>query len=429
MTTTSSALRLFSGVDLQRQTITDPTHFVTRFGTEPTDMDEWGNRLDLVAANDPVPTVTKALSRMERGMDAIDASCPLTSGETAALYKLWLTCRRIYAHRIRSWVQFEQNIGRKLGLLAQLAKRNAELAYAPQSIMLSGFRFSAVYCEQQSMRADKPIRLIERLTGGYEEFNVVATGGTHQDGLQREWRAIIPVLPVLSVELLPPLSRWSVGLSILSALDRATSYTELVEQELRKKKSLQCNAHFVLGQLLRANVGMVIFHGFRNSHLIARFLPLLWDYLAYLRNVGVGVVLWGTKALEGCTGPSFYHAFPSRLVALNPYRIDEPNARKLAAYYWNRLDVPGAMPESFVQMIQQLGGQREWIEIALCGFLERKYLHKMENEAAAKAALEEALADAMAGPLPALIDWHRGTIDEDTLKNWRDWLPAGEVRR
>ncbi|MBB1632458.1 hypothetical protein A9975_16495 [Cupriavidus sp. UME77] len=386
-------------------------------------MDEWTQRLIATADEDPAPAVTKALSRMERAMDRVDASCPPTQGESAALFQIWTAGRRLYASRVKGWVQFEQNISRKLAVLAQLAKRNADIAQAPISLAVSGFRFSAAFCEQQSMCADKPISVLDKLTKGYDEYDVIASVG-EQQGLAREWRAVIPILPVLPVKLLSPLSRWSVGLSMLAALDRATSYTELAELELKKKRTLQCNPYFVLGQLLRANVGIVIFHGFGNSHLISRHLPLLWDYMGFLRDTGVGVVLWGTSALDLCAGPSFYKAFPGRPTGLNPYRIDDASARQLAAFYWNRLDVHGQMPAGFASMVQRLAGQREWIEMAIRSFLERVYLGGNSPEDAAQAALDEVIADGMVGALSALIEWHRKEIDKQKMADWRDWLPV-----
>ncbi|RAX29077.1 hypothetical protein DQE80_15765 [Enterococcus sp. HPCN18] len=55
------------------------------------------------------------------------------------------------------------------------------------------------------------------------------------------------------------------------------------------------------------------------------------------------------------------------------------------------------------------------------------FLHKLDANDAAKLALKETFADAMSGPMPAIIAQCRGKLSEKQKSDWCDWLLLPET--
>lgn len=415
----------------RRMRIEDPSYFVERLGQPITNINQCKARIEnlpSVAENNQAQKLRGLLSSADQLLERLKYILSATSREAEFVFLLWTALVRIYAERARTWIQYEQLVTRQLMLLSQMGQGDpAGSTIVPTTKTLAGYRFSAAICVQRSMNFEKVLAVLCRLTGGYDEYDVVAKAG-ERDGLAREWRAVVPQLPILPVELASPVNKTSVGLGILSALEAVTWSRGLVKAELSKSLKRQCNLYFIVSKLVLANVGMVVLYGFRNEHLMrSADLSYFCTLLSFLRSFGIGVVLQGTSALQQCMGPSFSEAFPQRLTQLGPLSVDRRGARKIARFYWDRLGILCDMPEALVDTVQLLSGQREWIEGAISRTVEHMFLHKLDANDAAKLALKETFADAMSGPMPAIIAQCRGKLSEKQKSDWCDWLLLPET--
>lgn len=415
----------------KRMRIEDPSYFVERLGKPITNIDQCKARIEnlpSVAESDEAKKLNGLLSSADHVWERLRYIFPATSREVEFVFLLWTALVRIFAQRARTWIQYEQLVTRQLMMLAQMGQADpAGNTVVPTTKTLGGYRFSAAICGQRSMNFEKVLAVLCRLTGGYDEYDVVAKAG-ERDGLAREWRGVVPQLPILPVELASPVNKTSVGLGILSALEAVTWSRGLVKAELSKSLKRQGNLYFIASKLVLANVGMVVLYGFRNEHLMrSADLSYFCTLLSFLRSFGIGVVLQGTSALQQCMGPSFSEAFPQRLTQLGPFSVDKRGARKIARFYWDRLGIPCEMPEVLVYAVQLLAGQREWIEAAIGRIAEHMLLRKLDAKTAAELALKETFADAMSGPMPAIIAQCQGKLSEKQKNDWCDWLLLPET--
>jgi len=270
-------------------------------------------------------------------------------------------------------------------------------------------------CAPVTMRIEKLLVAVAKYLGRVHRHSTVKDFDTLENALVREIPVRIWQVPILVVSLEVMFTEKEMYIAFLRALDGVAGST-LAQED----KDHRYNWNVLAQHLLNANVGLVAIHGLCRVH---RLCPVaqLWDRLLYLQRLGLSIGVCTTSAIEDLPRDGAYR----QLFIERPWQVgslDLACSEKTARHYWDRLKTGRSMPSNLPWLVEELLGQREWIDLAMDKLIERVVGLEEDPEAAVKAAVGEVLADVGELHDRLLKSMTGEEISLEEQKKWRDYL-------